>query len=226
MADGNWWIEIVFLAMLAGFIGLRLVNVLGRRTGHENTAGDLVRPRQGPAGELQPSGAGFGEARTPAAVTLPVDTAPHLRDPLQAIADADGHFEPTQFLEGAKAAYRMILEAFWAADIEGLERFVSDDVALQFRRSVEAREAEGLRLENRLVRIERAQIVSAQMHGMMAEITVRFDADIVAVTRDSDGEVVGGSTSDALQTHDIWTFSRHVTASDPNWLLIATDDEG
>ena len=54
---------------------------------------------------------------------------------------------------------------------------------------------------------------------------MRFDADLVAVTRDKDGKVVAGSTSDAVPTHDVWTFSRLVSSNDPNWLLIETDDE-
>jgi predicted lipid-binding transport protein (Tim44 family) len=58
----------------------------------------------------------------------------------------------------------------------------------------------------------------------MAMITVRYDADIAAVTRDSDGNVVAGSLSDAVPTHDVWTFSRHVRADDPNWVLIETDE--
>ncbi|MCA3255069.1 MAG: TIM44-like domain-containing protein, partial [Alphaproteobacteria bacterium] len=53
----------------------------------------------------------------------------------------------------------------------------------------------------------------------------RFDADLSAVTRDAEGRVVAGSTSDAVQTHDVWTFSRHTGSNDPNWLLIDTDDE-
>src|SRR3546814_15122751 len=59
---------------------------------------------------------------------------------------------------------------------------------------------------------------------MMAQVTVRFDADLVAVTRNAAGEVVAGSTSDAVATHDVWTFSRHVRASDPNWLLVTKDE--
>ena len=58
----------------------------------------------------------------------------------------------------------------------------------------------------------------------MAAVTVRFDADIAAVTRDEAGEVVAGSLTDAVPTHDVWTFSRHLRADDPNWVLIETDE--
>jgi predicted lipid-binding transport protein (Tim44 family) len=56
-------------------------------------------------------------------------------------------------------------------------------------------------------------------------LTVRFEADIAAVTRDSEGKVVAGSLSDAVQTRDLWTFRRDLASRDPNWLLIETDED-
>ena len=221
MSDSSWWIEIVFLAMLAGFIALRLVSVLGRRTGHENPAPGAYR---GGAAEVASPSGPVADMRRPAVLDMPADLDPNLHEPLQTIADADVSFEPSRFLEGAKAAYRMILEAYWKGDLATLDGLASDDVAADFRQAVASRDEQGLTLDNRLVRIERAQIVGARMSGMMAEVTVRFDADIVAVTRDAQGNVVAGSTADAVQTHDVWTFSRHVGSQDPNWLLIATDE--
>ena len=58
-----------------------------------------------------------------------------------------------------------------------------------------------------------------------AVVTVRFEADIAAVTRNKDGEVVAGSMSDAVQTRDLWTFRRDIASKDPNWLLVETDEE-
>ena len=222
MSDSGWWIEIVFLAMLAGFIALRLVSVLGRRTGHENPAPSAFR---GGAAEAAAPGAPASDPRGPALLDIPADLDPKLHEPLQAIADLDANFEPTRFTEGAKSAYRMILEAFWTGDAAALDGLVSDDVANDFRSAIAARAEQGLTLDNRIVRIEQARIVGARLAGMMAEVTVRFDADLVAVTRDKDDNVVAGSTSDAVPTHDLWTFSRLVSSSDPNWLLIETDDE-
>ena len=59
----------------------------------------------------------------------------------------------------------------------------------------------------------------------LAVVTVRFEADIAAVTRNKEGEVVAGSLSDAVQTRDLWTFRRQISSRDPNWLLIETDEE-
>jgi predicted lipid-binding transport protein (Tim44 family) len=93
-----------------------------------------------------------------------------------------------------------------------------------FVQAIADRRAAGHVLDNRLVAIERATIERARLEGQMASITVRFDADIAAVTRDGEGNVIAGSLSDAIPTHDVWTFSRHVRADDPNWVLIETDE--
>ena len=66
--------------------------------------------------------------------------------------------------------------------------------------------------------------VAISLDGKIARITVRFDADIAAVTRNGEGEVVAGSLTDAIETHDEWTFEREVRASDPNWILVDTDE--
>lgn len=218
--SGNWWVEIVFLAMLAGFIALRLVSVLGRRTGHEGA------PAEGFRGGVteQPAASGsVVDIRARPALDLPADIDPALRDGLTAIAAADPSFDPARFTDGAKSAYRMILEAFWKGDIAEVEAFVSDDVGDSFRRAIAQRADDGVSVENRIVAIDRAAAVSAHIDGNMAEVAVRFDAQIVAVTRDRDGRLIDGSATDAAATADEWTFRRHLAASDPSWLLVATE---
>ena len=118
----------------------------------------------------------------------------------------------------------MILESFWKGDGEDLTYLVGDDVRASFAEAIAAREAAGHRLDNRLVQIERAFIEDARLDGLVASITVRFDADIAAVTRNEAGEVVAGSMSDAVDTHDVWTFRRTLGGDDPNWLLVETDE--
>ena len=80
-------------------------------------------------------------------------------------------------------------------------------------------------LDNRLVAIDQAVISEAQAERGAAILTVRFEADIAAITRNAEGQVVAGSLSDAVQTRDLWTFRRQIGSRDPNWLLIETDEE-
>lgn len=217
------WVEIFFLAMLAGFIGLRLYHVLGRRTGHEKPAADPFRPAT--ADTVRPAGRLGSERESPISIDLPADIAADVRPGLEAVARADRGFAPERFLAGAQGAYAMVLESFWKGDADGLADLVSDEMLANFRAAIEARTAAGERIENRLLQVDRAQIVGAHMNGTMAEVTVRFDAEIVTVTRDAEGRVIAGDPNASVETHDLWTFSRHTTSSDPAWLLVATDEE-
>jgi predicted lipid-binding transport protein (Tim44 family) len=214
---------IVILALVALFIGLRLYSVLGERTGHEQQQPILkpadpdarvdARMSQPPIPQPTPTDAG-DMAFVPTA-------GPGVR----AILSADPSFDVARFLEGAKAAYRMILEAFWKGDLTTLRGHVDDHIYETFASSVEQRTKDGLVLDNRLVAIEQAVISEASVEKSVAVLTVRFEADIAAVTRNAAGEVVAGSLSDAVQTRDLWTFRRDLSTHDPNWLLIETDEE-
>ena len=210
---------IVILAMVCVFVGLRLWSVLGRRTGHEQPlpkADRVLSPRAAavsvPASE--PAAAPAQEQAVASAASAG----------LRAIAAADSQFDISRFVEGAKQAYAMVLEAYWRGDEEALGRMVDGEVAQAFGHAIAGREAAGERLDNRLVAIEQAVVEEARVEGQVAHVRIRFEADVAAVTRDRDGNVVAGSLTDAVQTHDVWTFSRPVRSADPNWLLTETDE--
>lgn len=211
---------IVILAMVFLFVAFRLWSVLGRRTGHEQT---IARPAEAaPA----PIGAGrtVPDSLSPAAPARPALVEQSAEAGVRAIQSADGGFDPAHFLEGARSAYRMILEAYWRGDEDMLRRLTADDVYEAFVSAIQARKAAGEQLDNRLVSIENAVIEQARLDGQTASVTIRFDADIAAVTRDGEGTVLAGSLTDAVPTHDVWTFSRNVRSDDPNWILVETDE--
>ena len=212
-------VEIVLLAMVALFVGLRLYSVLGRRTGHEQQP--VTRPEAVPGAEPVPAMTDVTPERTESSGLAYEDKA---AAGIRAIISADPSFDVSRFLEGAQAAYRMILEAYWKGDREGLAELAGDQVRAAFEQAIAQRDAAGHKLDNRLIAIERAVIEDAELVGREASISVRFDADIAAVTRDEAGEVVAGSLTDAIVTHDIWTFRRTLGSSDPNWLLVDTDE--
>ena len=210
---------VILLAMVAAFLALRLYSVLGKRTGHEQTP---LKPAE--------------ERLSAPPVARTIDVTPEHREAqpraiesgaesgLRAVVSADPGFDVAQFIEGAKGAYRMILEAYWKGDRETLKWLCEDEVRAEFVRAIDEREAKGEVLDNRLVGIERAAITEAQVEGRTARITVRFDADVAAVTRDKDGAVIAGSLTDAIESHESWTFTRTLRSSDPNWKLADTDE--
>ena len=215
-------LEIVLLAMVAAFLGLRLYSVLGRRAEQEEEP-------VGQRFESEDKVAGIRPAAMPAPVVAPrpvelEGVMPAVERALREIAAADSKFNLGQFLEGARGAYRMILEAFWNGDRETLRELCDDDVYAGFVGAIDAREAAGETLANTLIRIEETRIHSAVLDGKMARIALLFVADVAAVTRDKDGNVIAGSLDDAIESRDVWTFSRNITARDPNWLLDETDE--
>ena len=216
-------VEIVILAMVAAFLGLRLYSVLGRRAEHEDEPVQARFDTPPAATPLRPADA-KPAVRTPDQPRALPNVPPMVERGLREIAQADRSFDVSMFLQGARGAYRMILEAFWRGDKEELQQLADRDVFEGFSAAIDARNAAGETLDNRLVRIEEAVIIAASYNAPVARITVRFNADIAAVTRNAEGIVIAGSLNDAIEARDIWTFSRDVTSAGPDWLLDETDE--
>lgn len=215
--------EIVILAMVAAFLGMRLYSVLGRRAEHEEeiVPGGFERSDDKPR---VPAPAAQGQGDAPRAERAITGFPPAIERGLREIAAADRRFDLIGFLEGARGAYTMVLEAFWRGDRETLRELCDDDVYEGFSAAIAEREAAGHVLENRLIRIEDVSIHSAELVGQTARIAVRFVSDIAAMTRDAAGTMVAGSLDDAVESRDVWTYSRKVTSADPGWLVDETDE--
>jgi len=219
-------LEIVILATIAAFLGLRLYSVLGRRAEHEEEsvpqrfdAGDDANSQMG-----QATNSAQAVSSVPARAIELEGVMPAVERGVREIAQADRTFDLAQFMEGARGAYQMVLEAFWEGDRETLRELCDDDVYEGFAAAIDARNEAGHVLDNKLIRIEETRVHSASLDKKTARIAVLFVADIAAVTRDADGNVVGGSLDDAVESRDVWTFARNVAARDPNWVLDETDE--
>ena len=224
--------EIVILAMIAAFLGLRLYSVLGRRAEHEEEPiQGRLEGRQGRPGAPRVAAPGKPDTRidernraeAPRQREVPA-VSPSVERGLAEIAQVDRRFDTYAFLEGARGAYRMILEAFWSGDKAELRSLCDEDVYASFAGAIDARAAVGETIENKLVRIEESTLLGAGIEGAVARITVRFRADIAAVTRSAEGQIVAGSLDDAIETIDVWTFERTIGSADPDWLLAETDE--
>lgn len=227
--------EIVILAMIAAFLGLRLYSVLGRRAEHEEEpiqgrfdgrqgqkpgAPRVASPRPDQRADQRTDDRARADLRQR---VLPI-APPSVERGLAEIAQADRRFDAAAFLDGARGAYRMILEAFWKGDKAELRQLCDPAVYEGFSAAIDARLEAGETLDNRLIRIEETAFTAAGVENGYARITLRFRSDIAAVTRDADGVVVAGSLNDAIEAVDVWTFSRALNSPDPDWLLEETDE--
>lgn len=223
--DGSLqFLDIILYAMIAAFIFLRLKNVLGRRTGGEGSASGGQDRKSEPHGarSLAEDRSRAEEDADLAELTLQQGLPIAVRKEVARISKAEPAFRLDTFLQGAKQAYRMILEAFWAGHKDEFRDFLSNQVYDQFSGAIDSRESEGLKVENRLLDTDEISVDSARLAGRTAEITIKFISDIIAVTRNREGSLVEGDLSDSIQVTDIWTFSRELGSRDPNWLLVST----
>jgi predicted lipid-binding transport protein (Tim44 family) len=226
--------------VLAVVIVIRLRSVLGRRTGNERPPYDpYTRTEAKPAGAeanepvvALPRGRSSRapvEASGPTLEDIEARLGRHatkdspLGQSLTSLMRADPGFDPNQFLDGAKAAYEMIVMAFAKGDEAELQQLLGNDVFEGFQRAIREREERGEKVESSLVGIDKADIIEAEVKNRTAYVTVKFVSELISVTRDADGEVVEGDPKKVREVTDIWTFAREVGSKNPNWKLVATE---
>ncbi|WP_375202352.1 Tim44/TimA family putative adaptor protein [Hyphococcus sp.] len=206
---------LLFFAGVAAFVIFRLISVMGTRTGHEQSH-DLEavqRAASARAAEtLQDDEEGAEETRPP----KPVSTNARV------LRDADPKFDEAAFLDGAKGAYEMIVEAFAAGDLKSIRPFLDESVYGAFKAAVTERDAAGYTSDLKFVGIEHAGVVDSEVENGVMSAVIEFTSNQVRVTRDRDGEVVDGDPNRIDLVKDRWTFSRKVASNDPNWMLVGT----
>jgi predicted lipid-binding transport protein (Tim44 family) len=224
--------------VLAVVIFIRLRSVLGRRTGSERPPYDPYTRADAKQGTPEGTVVALPRGRTGQPANEPAGPSPEdieerleryakknspLSKSLTALIKVDPSFDPAQFLDGAKAAYEMVVGAFAEGDVKTLEQLLGEDVLEGFTRAIAEREQRGETLTSTLVGIDRADIIEAEIKDRQAFVTVKFVSELISVTRDTDGEVVEGDPKKVREVTDIWTFAREVASRNPNWKLVATE---
>ncbi len=211
-------VDIVLLALVAGFLVLRLRSVLGRRTGYERPP--MPEPT-GAGGMQRPGGPVIEGVAEPPRSTRPVP-APHtvVGQTLARIAQAERGFDPARFLDGAEASFRRIVLAFAAGDLAALRLLLTPGVFATFEQAVAQRAEAGETQHTEIVRIVEATIDEAELLGGEAVIVVRFVSDQQNYTRDRQGQVIAG-TEAMTEIVDLWSFEKSLGAADPTWRLAA-----
>jgi predicted lipid-binding transport protein (Tim44 family) len=217
--------SILVLAALAAFVLWKLWSVLGVRTDRENTAaGRFAAPGRRVGIVPPPAGAGFAAA--PAnqnrwdGVAEPGSKA---WSGLDALAAADRGFDAQNFLEGAKKAYELVVEAFAKGDREMLRNLLANDVYDSFAKEITAREKRGETAEAKVVTMEKASVEDVQLERGRAQITIRFVVKLISARRNGAGALIDGDAEQPLEITDLWTFARDIPSRDPNWKLVATE---
>ena len=223
--ENGFQFDIVLFGLVAVFLVLQLVRVLGRRDGHEGGYDDpfdttkAEREMDAPDNVIPMPGTEHMRVEPePELEVFEGTTAPGLED----IRKADPSFNGAQFAEGSKGAFEMILNGYANGDTKALKDLLSPSVFADFARAIKDRETAGETLEETLVGFKSAEIIDASMQGKEAHVTVKFVTEQVSVLYDSEHRVLDGDPTSVSDITDIWTFSRTVTSRSPNWLLVST----
>lgn len=237
----------IIFALLAIVVIWKLRSVLGTRTGTERPPRDPFQPRAngadvGPERSYTKSDDGkiirlpgaANDAGAPAAPTQAPPSDPArwigIAEPdtkawagLDALRASDPNFEPKAFIQGANTAYEMVVNAYATGDRKTLKSLLSAEVFDSFSGAIAEREQRGEKVETTFVSMEKATIEDVQLRGPTAQITMRFLAKLITVTRDKTDAVIDGNAEEVVDMVDVWTFARNVQSRDPNWKLVATE---
>ncbi|MBL4907086.1 MAG: Tim44 domain-containing protein [Sneathiella sp.] len=227
MGDGFQFLDIILLAMIAAFIFLRLRGVLGKRMGHEQSPREELSAKSSKQDKDGGEDDGNQDNVVPlndqvdiAPKSLPFDNSPK-GVALREIHEIDRNFDPKAFPLQAEAAYEAIVVAFAAGDRETLKNLLSEEVYNNFEGSITDREKADHKMSTDILSINSAKIEEATLQGQEAEVTVRFETEMISQTKDQDGVVVNGDPHPHV-IKELWTFARNLKSRNPNWLLITT----
>ncbi len=225
----------ILLLAVALVVFWRLRSVLGTRTGAEKPPFDLFGSKRGGTQD-----AGSPVSRLPEPTPVPANDTGEREPPppvwkgyaeegsplataLGRMAESDPSFSPRGFVEGAKLAYEMTIEAFAKGDKPALKNLLSKEVFDGFSRVIDTRANLGERVESRFVGIDKTTIQQANLAGRKASITIEFVSELISATYDKAGQVIDGDPKEIRQVTDVWTFERDIGSRDPNWKLVATE---
>ena len=188
------YIDIILLAMIAGFIFLRLRGILGKKTSHEeNLGGNFAQD------------------------------IPRKREEFKNIDETSfDEKAKTDFLKGAKIAYESIITDFSGGNLKNIKNLLDKKVFADFHEAIQERNKKGLISETTFIGINSADIKNYVQKNNMFEITVDFVSEIISCVKDNDKKIVSGDPEKIKKVYDTWKFSRNVESFSPNWLLTDT----
>lgn len=216
-------IELLILVAIAAGVLFYLRSIIGTRTGHEGPPARFGRSEVGgPAEDNVAPMTPMPEEESEAVKSLDSDS----RKALDGMTAAEPSFILDEFLDGARAAYEMILMAYEEGDRDTLKSLLTPDVFAAFDTVIAEREEKGLRVEARFIGVRDVRPVRLAFEPEMAEadVTLRFVGEMITAVRDNENRVVEGDPNEIRRQTDVWTFSRVMGSRNPNWLLTATGE--
>ena len=194
MSNNFGFIDIILLAMIAGFIILRLRNILGKRTGHEGKSPSAFEGKK--YDQLKPEIISKPTLKT----TLEVD-------------------EKKEFLKGAEIAYENIITSFAKGEKEKLKAYLTKEIYINFEQAIDHRNKENIKSELTFVGIKKSSVEKFEKINNEFMTTVKIICEIISVKKDKSETIIEGDPEKIKTVIDYWKFSKSVSSKNPNWFL-------
>ncbi len=213
-------IQLLVLAGIAVFLILRLKSVLGTREGFEKPPLQQQPDANKSRREFEVIDGGPDHD-----ITDHVAEDSEQAQTLAAMKRVEPSFSVSEFVQGARGAYEMIVMGFEKGNLDEIQPFLSEEVFDTFVSVVADREDKGLTIEAEFIGVRETSLTDVKFDKdtNQAEITMKFVGELTSVVRDRGGDIIEGSPNTVKRQKDSWTFARVMGADDPNWLLVATD---
>ena len=195
MSNNFGYIDIILLAMIAGFIILRLRNILGRKTGHEDKVFS-----------------GFSERK------FEQFKKENIQEEKFEESGLEGE-QKEKFLKGAEIAYESIITSFAKGDKKNLKPLLTQEMQENFSSAIEERNSKNIKSELTFVGIKSSVIEKFDKTTDALFFTVKFVSEIISVTKDKDNKVIEGDPNKIKTVIDHWKFTRKISSDNPNWFL-------
>ena len=200
MSDSFGYIDVVLLALFAGFILLRLRNILGRKTGHEAKPGDLRKSRM-------------------------FENIYEDNNGKKNLAGAMDDKAKKEFLAGAKIAYERIITSFAEGDKNSLKGLLNKDTFLQFSEAIDERNAKKFKSETTFIGVKSANIGNLVKEDNIYNVTVNFVSEMITCIKDKKNNIIEGNPDTIKTVKDNWKFSKNMWSQDPTWYLVETSNK-
>ena len=200
MSSNFGFLDLILLAMLAGFIILRLRNILGRKTGYQGKSTNKFF-----SGKIEA-----------------------LKDIENNEAIKSGNIDENvkkQFLKGAEIAYEKIIMSFAKGDKKSLKGLLEKNMFSRFSEVIDERKAKQLKYETTFIGLKSAKILEYKKIENIYKVTVNFISEIITCTKDKNDNIIEGSTDTIKTVNDVWKFSKNMWSQDPTWYLFDTSSK-
>ena len=194
MSNNFGYIDIILLGMIAGFIILRLRNILGRKTGHES--------------KIYP---GFAEKK----FNVPNNNIKSFKKNYEVL---EGQ-EKKEFLKGAEIAYETILTSFANGDNKKLRSLLTPDMATNFEQAIQVRNKENIKSEFTFIGVKESSVEKYERIKNELFASVKFVSEVISVKKDKDDKIIEGNPDKIKQVTDYWKFTKNILKKGPNWYL-------